>query len=137
LYAIFLVLTAALIVAATMPVATVSRTMTSYEDKAMDLAQKQMEAIRTAGFANCTPGQLASLGVIDSTNPVGDNPNVYSFTNSDSANRDNPSLVLPSGAGTVELDTLSLNMTRVLITVTWSDHGTPRSYQIGSLEANL
>ncbi len=120
-----------------MPVATVSRTMTSYEDKAMDLAQKQMEAIRTAGFANCTPGQLASLGVIDSTNPVGDNPNVYSFTNSDSANRDNPSLVLPSGAGTVELDTLSLNMTRVLITVTWSDHGTPRSYQIGSLEANL
>ena len=64
LYAIFLVLTAALIVAATMPVATVSRTMTSYEDKAMDLAQKQMEAIRTAGFANCTPGQLASLGVI-------------------------------------------------------------------------
>jgi type II secretory pathway pseudopilin PulG len=137
LYAIFLVLTAALIVAATMPVATVSRTMSSQQDKAMDLAQKQMEAIRAAGFANCNAGQLASLGLIDSANPVGTNPSVFSFTNSDSQNLDNPSTVLTSGAGTVEIDQLSLNMVRVTITVTWTSQGTPYTFQIGSMEANL
>ena len=137
LFAIFLVLTAALIVSATMPVATVSRTMANFEDKAMDVAQKQMEAIRAAGYANCNPAQLASLGLIDSTSSVGSDPNLFSFSNSDSANLDNPAKVLPGGAGTIKVDQLNFNLIRVTIKVTWSDRGTPRSYQIGSLEANL
>ncbi len=137
LFAIFLVMTAALIVAATTPVSTVSRTMSKMEDKAMDLAQKQVEAIRGAGFANANPGQLVAYGLIDSTNPIGNNPNLYPFTNSDSANRDNPSAVLPNGSGTVEVDQLNFNLVRVIVTVNWTDRGTPRTYSVGTLMADL
>jgi hypothetical protein len=120
-----------------MPVATVSRVMSQYQDKAMDVAQKQMEAIRSAGYANANPSQLQALGLIDSTFAVGNNPNAFPFTNSDHSNLDNPGLVLPSGTGTVEIDQLNFNLVQVIVTVYWSDHGTNRSYVIGSLMANL
>jgi hypothetical protein len=137
LFALFLLMTAALIVAATTPVATVSRNTSKLEDKAMDLAQKQVEAIRGAGYANANPTQLVSLGLIDSTNAIGTDPNLFGFTNSDSANLDNPGTVLPNGTGTVEVDQLNLNLVRITVTVSWSDRGNQQSYTLGTLMANL
>src|SRR5271165_3463867 len=115
LFAIMLVATAALIVAATMPVANQSRGRASNLDRAMDLAQKQIEAIRGTGFPNINPTQLAANGLIDSANPI--TGNIYSFTNSDVANLDNPAAVLKNGAGTVEVDSVNANMVQVIVTV--------------------
>lgn len=137
LFAIMLVLTAALIVSATMPVATVSRTMSQLQDKAMDIAQKQMEAIRSTGYANVNASQLQALGLIDSTNSVAWDPNAFPFTNSDNAKLDNPGLVLPNGSGTVEIIQLNFNLVQVIVTVYWTDRGTNRQYSIGTLMANL
>jgi competence protein ComGC len=135
LFAIFLITAGAFIVAATMPISNVSRQEAMYADKAMDLAQKQMEAIRAGGFSDASAIELVSQGLIDSPNPVA--TNTYTFTNSDSANLDNPALVLPSGTGTVKIENLTLTMTRITVTVNWSDSGVARTYSIGTLIANL
>jgi prepilin-type N-terminal cleavage/methylation domain-containing protein len=136
LFAIFLIGLAALVVAATMPISNVSRQRASVADQAMDVAQKQIEAIRIGGFSSANAIQLASMGLIDSSNPIA--TNTYSFSNSDSSNLDNPALVLPNGAGTVKIESLNINMTRITVSVSWiDDTGTARTYTLGTLEANL
>jgi len=135
LYAIFLVLTAALIVAATLPVSNQARNKTLLSDKAMDVCQKQIEAIRNLSYQNANPTSLAANGLIDSANPVSGTS--YSFTNSDTAVLDNPGLLLPNGVGTVNIQQLNLNMIQITVTVTWTDNGNPMSYTLGTLEANL
>ena len=134
-FAIFLIFTAALIVAATLPVSNESRNKTNLSDKAMDVAQKQIEAIRTLGFPNANATNLAQNGLIDSPNPVSDS--TYSFTNSDSTVLDNPATILPNGAGIVNIQQLNFNIIQVIVTVTWTDQGNPETYTIGTLEANL
>lgn len=135
LFAIFFIFMAAMIVTATLPVSNVSRYEAQLQDKAMDLAQKQVEAIRTLGFANATAGQLASNGLIDNTTEVANN--TFTFTNVDSANLDNPATVLPNGAGTVTVNSLSSDFTQLIVTVTWTNQGTPETYSVGTLLAQL
>src|SRR5947209_1236365 len=86
LFAVFLVVVCAFIVAATMPISNASRAKASDMDKAMGVAQKELESIRGLGFANLTPTQLASHGLVDSATAV--SANTYSFTNADSAASD-------------------------------------------------
>ena len=88
LFAMFLVVACALIVAATMPIADIARGKADLMSKATGMAQKQLEAIRGVGYANINAPALAAAGLIDSTTPI--TTSTYSFTNSDSANRDNP-----------------------------------------------
>lgn len=135
LFAIFLVVICALIVAATMPIANVSRAKATDLDKAMGLAQKQLEAIRGVGYPNDTPTQLAAHGLIDSTSPVG--ANTYSFTNSDSSNLDNPASVLTGGTGTVTIEQVGVDLRRVTVTVRWRDRVQYKSFSVGTLIANL
>ena len=135
LFAIFLVVICALVVAATMPIANTSRAKASDLDKAMGLAQKQIEAIRGLGYPNVTATQLASNGLIDSTNPV--TANTFSFSNSDSANLDNPSLVLTNGSGTVKVEQVNMDLRRVTVQVTWRDRVQYKTFSVGTLIANL
>ena len=135
LLAIFLVALSALLVGATMPVASVSRAKANFQDKAMGMAQKQLEAIRGLGYSNASPTQLFSYGLIDSTSAIA--ANTYSFTNSDSTSLDNPSRILPSGSGKVMIEQVDLDLRRVTVTVSWSDRGTVKSYVLGTLIANL
>jgi prepilin-type N-terminal cleavage/methylation domain-containing protein len=135
LLAIFLVVVCAFIVAATMPIANTSRAKASDLDKAMGLAQKQLEAIRGVGYANVTPAQLASYGLVDSTTPT--TTNTYSFTNSDSANLDNPARILTNGSGTVMVEQLDVDLRRVTVNVTWRDRVKYKTFSVGTLIANL
>jgi prepilin-type N-terminal cleavage/methylation domain-containing protein len=141
LFAIFLVVICAFIVAATMPISNASQSKASDLDKAMGLAQKQLEGIRGLGFPNLNPTQLAADGFIDSTNQVA--TNTYSFTNSDNANFDNPATVLSHGTGTVKVEQLNLNLIRVTVTVSWLDlnvwrkTGQYKNFSVGTLIANL
>lgn len=135
LLALFLIVSAASIVAATMPVATTSRAKASLMNRAMGLAQKHLEAIRGAGYANAAATQLASLGLIDSATPI--DTDTYSFTNCDLAALDNPATVLPGGTGRVVVEQVDLDLRRVTVTVGWTDRGNPRSFTVGTLIANL
>lgn len=135
LFAVFLVALCAVIVAASMPLANKARIRADQYNKALNLAQKQLEAIRGKGYANATPSQLFALGLIDSTSPVA--TNTYSFTNSDSAALDNPARILPNGMGTVLVEQADLDLRRVIVTVQWNDQGTNRQVQLGTLIANL
>lgn len=135
LFAIFLVAMSASIVVATMPIANKSRAKADLMNKATGLAQKQLEAIRGMGYANATPSQLLSLGLIDSITPVG--TNTYSFSNSDSANLDNPARILPSGTGKILVEQPDLELRRITVTISWSERGVTRSVSLGTLIANL
>lgn len=137
LFAIFLVVVCAYVVMATMPIANTSRAKASDLDKAMGLAQKQLEAIRGLGYANLTATQLASYGLIDSANPINGTTDTYSFTNSDSANLDNPGLILTNGSGTVQIDQVSPDLRRVVVNVNWRDRVQYKNFSVGTLIANL
>lgn len=135
LIAVFMVALCAIMVAATMPTANRSRQKADGTSKAVGLAQKQIEAIRGLGYANVTPSQLATYGLIDSTSAI--EANTYAFTNSDSARLDDPALILPSGTGKVKIEQPDNELRRVTVTVGWNDRGRARTFTLGTLVANL
>lgn len=135
LIASFVALTSALIFAATMPAANTSRVKADLNNRALSLAQKEMEAIRTLGFANVSATQLSSKGLLDSATPVG--TNTWSFTNIDSPAVDSPATVLPTGTGRVRIEDAAVDLRRVTVTVNWTERGVARSVSIATLVANL
>lgn len=135
LFAVFLALTCALIVAAGMPVATKSRTRADLNNKATSLVQKQLEAVRGMGYANLTGGALTSAGLIDSESLSASGK--YVFTNSDSSYLDNPSLILPQGQGFLQIEQVDLDLRRVTVEVQYVLNGQTRSVKLGTLVANL
>jgi hypothetical protein len=107
-------------------------------NKALNLAQEQLETIRGNGFANATASQLYAYGLIDTESPV--TANTYPFSNSSAStptNLDNPAKVLENGSGTVMVELLNFNLTQVVVTVSWSDRMGSHSVQLGTLIANL
>jgi len=136
LFAIFLASLSALVLAAGMPTANPSRARADMYNKATGLAQKQIEAIRSLGYPNATVAQLANAGLIDSTTPV-EGTDIYSFTNVDSANLDNPARILSGGVGRVRIQQAELDIRRIIIEVRWTDRGVTKSVRLGTLIANL
>lgn len=135
LFAMFIISMCALIVASTMPVATLSKTSGDYLTRASDIAEKEIESIRGAGFSNANATSLAAAGLIDSTTTVG--TNTYSFTNVDTNVNDSPANVLPQGTGTVQINTLSMGETQVIVAVTYNFHGQNHTVTTGTVIANL
>lgn len=132
---ILLISMCATLLVATMPTANKNREKSNRQNQAISLAQKQLEAIRGLGYANLSAQQLAVNGLLDSSNAIA--TNTYSFTNVDNGIMDNPSVVLPSGTGTVKIEQLDLDLKRVIVTVSWTDHGVQRSVTLGTLVANI
>jgi len=135
LFAVFLVAVCAAILVATMPTASRSQAMADLNNKATNLAQKQLEAVRSLGYSNVTAGQLLAASLIDSTTPV--TANTYAFTNVDMGMNDSPGKLLPSGTGTVSIEQLALDLRRVKVTVNWSYRGQAKTVSLGTLVANL
>lgn len=135
LFAIFLAAMSAAILAASMPIATMSRTKADYQNKATSLAQKQLEAIRSLGYANVTASQLSVYSLIDNLTPVA--TNTYTWTNVDSGVLDSPANVLPGGTARILVDQPDIDMRRVIVTVYWVDRGRTKSIVLGTLVANL
>ncbi len=135
LFGIFLVATAAAIMAATLPVANTSRARADLLNKASGIAQKQLELIKNAGFQNATPSKLYGLGLLDSAAPAGNG--MYPFTNVDNGAYDAPSQVLPEGKGFVGITPVSADLVEVTVLVTWNDRGKNRSLTVSTFLANL
>lgn len=134
-FAIFMVATGASVIIATLPIATVSRARADMQNKAVGFAQKELEAIRGLGYANATPSQLYTNGLIDSTTPL--SGNTYTANAVDSASYDNIGRLLPSGNATVTVSQADIDLRQVSVTVTWRDRGTTRTFSVGTLVANL
>lgn len=135
LFGIFLAGLCATVLAATMPVATNSRVQANYQNMALSLAQKQMEAVRSLGYANLTPQQMQTNLLIDSATPV--DTNTFSFTNVDNAMFDNPSTVLPQGQGRITVEQVELDMRRVTVEVSYNYKGRTQRVRLATLIANL
>lgn len=135
LFAVFMVLICAMIVAATMPISNVSRTKAQDLQRAMSIAQKELEAIQGEGFSGISASALANDNLLDSSTAI--SPNTYSFTNTDSANYDSPAQLLTNGTGTVQITQVNLNMVQVVVTVKWRDRVQYKTYSVGTLIANL
>ncbi len=125
----------ALIMASTVPIANTTRAKADLNNRATSLAQKELEAIKSLGYANATATQLLANGLIDSTTTVA--TNTYAWTNSDTAATDNPAKVLPNGTATVKVEQADTDLKRIVVTVNWKDRGTNRSVTMGTLIANL
>lgn len=135
LIALFVAVSCAAIVGATMPAATASRARADLSNRAVGVAQKELESIRSVGYPNVTPAALLSRGYIDSVTPV--TTNTYSFTNSDGAQTDSVAQLLPSGTGTVKIEDVEAELRRVTVTVSWVDRGITKTYVVGTLVANI
>ncbi|MCL6624764.1 MAG: hypothetical protein K6T17_09155, partial [Fimbriimonadales bacterium] len=117
LFAIFLVLIAALLMAATLPLANAVRARADRHNRALNIAQKQLEAIKAQGYANVSGTRLFEVGLLDSPTPDGSGR--FSFTNTDTAFFDAPSQVLPDGRGYVVLTSLRLDLVQITVLVEW------------------
>src|SRR2546423_971635 len=135
LAATFAALICASVVLATMPVANTSRAKASNGSKALNLAQKQLEAIRGVGYSNITVNNLMSVGLIDGINPAV--PNLYSFSNTDVKYLDSPYTVLTAGRGSVRITNTAPNMKEIIVTVSWRERSKRRNVVLGSMVADL
>jgi prepilin-type N-terminal cleavage/methylation domain-containing protein len=141
-FALFLLATGAIITTAALPIANTQRARADMQNKAVGLAQKEIEAIRGLGYANATGAQLYSYGMIDNTTPLagypsGSTDNTYSFTNADSSAYDNPARLLPSCTARVRVIQVDIDLKQVSVTVTWVERGVTRTFTDGTLIANL
>ena len=135
LFGVFLVGALATIVAAAMPVATLSRTKADASNRAQALAQKEMEAVRGLGYANLTGPQLAANSLVDDAN--GPSAGAWTFTNVDAGTKDSPGTALAGGTGTILVDQTDTELRRVTVRVEWRERGATRDFTLSTLVANL
>ena len=135
MFACFLALMSALILSAAMPISTVSREKANMQDLATSIAQRQLEAIKSQGFAQITPSRLTTVGLIDSATPV--SADTYSFNNNSTAIKDDPASVLPGGSGTVTITSPSVDMKEIRVRVRYTDRGSSKQVMVGTNVANF
>jgi Tfp pilus assembly protein PilV len=135
LFAIFLAMTCAVIVAGIMPLANTSRAKADLRNRATSLGQKMAEAVVHLGYSNANPAQLTALGLLDSATPV--SANTYAFTNIDSAIVDSPSASLPSGTGRITITEPTPDLRQVVVVVAWTSEGKNQQVRIVHQVANL
>lgn len=135
MFALLLLAVCSLIFGATIPSAHKSRGKADNANIATSLAQKQMETLRLAGYANLTPSQMAAKGLIDSANAV--STNTYTFTNIDSPFVDSPATVLPQGVGKVTVADVNSDSRSVTVVIQWVEGAKTQTITLSSLVANL
>jgi len=137
-FALFLLATGAIVTTAALPIANTDRGRADMLNKAVGLAQKEIESIRGLGYANANGPQLYSYNLIDSATPIANQPtSTYSFTNSDSAANDSPATLLPGCTATVTVAQTATDLISVSVTITWNEQGRTRTFTDGTLIANL
>lgn len=135
LFAIFLVVVVSAIVAATMPLANSSRARADMLNKAVSIAQKQIENIRGLGYPKITNSGLFTAGLVQSS--TADAQGRLVFTNIDSAAFDAPSNVLPQGKGYVVIQQNGSDRRLVTVRVEWTERNKTRQVVLTTLVANL
>jgi hypothetical protein len=118
-----------------MPAATVSRSKGNYLNKAANFAQKEVELMKSLGYANLTASKLYSADLVDNTTTIA--ANTWSCNSTDAAVVDRVSDLLPNGTGSVMIEQVDLELKRITITINWKERSRNRSYTVASLVANI
>lgn len=134
MFAVFLALVCAMIFAAAMPTAAASRVKADNYNTAVNIAQRQMEALKAVDPA-LRADQLFAAGLIDSVTPI--STNTWSFTNVGIAGRDNAASVLKNGTARVTIELLAVELRRVTVRIDWVEKGQPRNVTLATLVADL
>lgn len=149
MFGVFLALICALVFAATIPVANVSRAKAQLNDRATALATKQLERIVARGYGliddndlatdRTSQGQPRLIEAVSDGVPVviATSPPTYRFTNIDVENRDSPAMVLPGGEGFVILEQTAVDIRRITVEVRWQERGQTRSVRVGTQVGNV
>lgn len=135
LFGIFMVAVIASIMAATIPLANRNRASADNSNKAIGIAQKELETIKNVGFPNITATNLATVGLLDSATAAGNG--MYPFTNVDNGVVDSPALILPQGRGYVGLTDVATDLRRITVLITWTERNTNKSITVATYVANL
>lgn len=141
----FLCLLCAMIFAATMPVATLTRGKAENVSIATSLGQKMLEEIRANGYPNSTVARLYAVSLLDSTTAVNlgtvgvgtAGETGYECTNVDTAAAGNTGRILSQGRSFLIVDQVNIDMRRVTVVVGWKEKGNWKTVRVGTLVANL
>lgn len=128
LFAVFLIAICGLIIAATLPAANSSRARADMLNKATEIAQKQMEAVKGLGYANLNATALANADLLDSAVP--DESGFLRFDNVDSADFGAPWQVLPSGKGRLQIQQVRNDLRSITVRVEWKDRNGAQFVQL-------
>ncbi|MBL1149878.1 MAG: hypothetical protein HND42_06675 [Armatimonadetes bacterium] len=128
LFAVFLIAICGLIIGSTLPVANASRARADMLNKATEIAQKQMEAVKGLGYANLNATALASAGLLDSTVP--DGSGYLRFDNVDSTAYGAPWQILPSGKGRLRIQQVRNDLRSITVRVEWTERNGVRFVQL-------
>ncbi len=123
----------AMIFAAALNGAALSRGMADGQTKAVIILGRQMESIRNVGYANLNYTSLLYYGLIDGSSTT----SPYSFTNAGQVISDQVSNILKDGAGTVQITDVTDTIRQVTVTVSWSSHTGTRSVSATTQLASL
>lgn len=102
---------------------------------ALQIAQKEMEAVRVAGYVNLAADRLRDDGLLDSATPNGSGE--YPFHNVDNGAYGSAAQVLPQGKGWLKIEQAATDLRKLSVRVTWSDRGTTKQVSLSSLVGNL
>ena len=132
LLGVYIVAIAAILFAATMGVAVVSRAKADERTKAVAIVDRQLESIQNLGYGNLSYTSLTWYDLIDSQ------PTQSPFSFADvGTSADRVSTVLPGGTGTVSITDLSSTVRKVTVTVSWISRTGNHSVSASTELANL
>ncbi len=118
--------------AALMPAGIRTGAHASRRQVATEIAQSVLERARLAEYNNLTYDGLKQYGLIATTPEA--SPFALSTANPATLN---PSLVLPQGSGTIQVEDVGYDVRRVTVTIRWQDANSPaRSVVMATLVTN-
>lgn len=145
MFGIFVSVTIALILAATMPVANAYRQKGQYLSVATSIGQQQLERCRAIGFGRLDATSLEGAGLLDNDTAVNlqtlgltsSAVTGYASSNVGSASFDSAAFMLPEGSSYVSIASLNSNNRQVTVTVSWKEKSQTRSVRLSTVVSNL
>ncbi|MBI1332884.1 MAG: type II secretion system protein [Armatimonadetes bacterium] len=136
LFSIMFVGCAAAIAVVSMPASTASKTKAKYYNFAVNYATRQIEELQYRGFAKLNADDLKTAGLIDSKTPVA-GTDTYPCTNVSFGANELISSKLPNGKATVRIQDVTMDSKRVTVHVEWLERSQTRSFDLGTVVADL
>ena len=127
---------AAAIAVAAMPVSTTSKTKAKYYNFAVNFAARQIEDIQYHDFSKINPDDLADEGMIDSATPSSGS-DTYSCNSTLFGANETIASKLPSGKATIRIENITSDTKRITVHVQWNERSKVRSYDVGTVVADL
>jgi hypothetical protein len=119
---------------ALVPVMARGQKMSQEVSVATQIATREIEQIRLAGYANMQYAELRTLGLVDEWS--GSGPLLFSHVSLDESVRLSAATALKNGIGELDIQDPAQNIKTVVVTVRWtSPTGKARSVAVSSLFA--